>query len=79
MGHMLSLRRRLHSLLRRPALAQPPIIFDFTTGQAYRADERRDDHDLVDVLRLRMKGLGKRRVVKTVEGIPPQAVPQPKT
>jgi hypothetical protein len=72
MGHMLSLRKRLESLLRRRDLAKPPIILDFTQKKAYRADEA----ELTEDLRPR---LSKRRVVKTVEGIPPQAVPQPKT
>jgi hypothetical protein len=69
---MLSLRKRLDALLRRRDLAKPPIIFDFVQKKAYRADEAELDSTL-------HRRLSKRRVVKTVEGIPPQAVPQPKT
>ena len=69
MGTMLRLRQLL---IRRGHMARQPIIFDFVRKQAYRSDES----DLTAALRSR---LTKRRVVKTVEGIPPQAVPQPKT
>lgn len=54
-----------------------PIIFDFETGRAYRANEHpKPTKDLAEAMR---QAASKRRVVKRVEGIPPQAIRQHKT
>jgi hypothetical protein len=51
-------------------MARGPIIFDFTTGKAHRAKAHRP-RDLTEALRP-----AKRRVIKRVEGLPPQVVQQ---
>jgi hypothetical protein len=73
MGHLLSRRRRLWSFLRTSAVARRPIIFDLRAGRAYRAASPKD---LAEVMK---KAVTKRRVVKTVEGLPPHVLePQKK-
>jgi hypothetical protein len=59
-------------------MSRRPIIFDFTKGQAYRAAETSRAKDLVETLRAAAKDVRKPRVVRTVEGIPPQVLTQPK-
>jgi hypothetical protein len=72
MRHILAPRRRLRLLLRRRTIARAPIIFDFIRGRVYRASK--SPKDVAEVMTKRVK---KTRVVKTVEGIPPQVL-QPK-
>jgi hypothetical protein len=78
MAPILSLRSRVRALLRRSALHKPPIIFDFTTGQAHRAEAGRG---LLDALLSRVRRRTKPRIVKRVEGVPPEVLTQaqPKT
>jgi hypothetical protein len=66
MGRILSFRRQA----RRQSVARQPIIVDFTTGRAYRAEEQEPSllRDLFAALRSRNK---RPRIVKTVEGLPP--------
>lgn len=52
-------------------MARGPIIFDFKTGQAYRATAK----DLADTVK---KAVRRKRVVKRVEGVPPQVILPPK-
>jgi len=80
MGHILSLRDWVQVLVRRHALARQPIVFDFTRGKAYRASEQRHSRiaDLAEVLREAAVRVKKPRVVRTVEGIPPSVLTQPK-
>lgn len=67
------MRPILRSLLRRRKgrVARGPIIFDFKTGQAYRATAK----DLADTVK---KAVRRKRVVKRVEGVPPQVILPPK-
>lgn len=77
---ILSLRARVRALLRRRALPRQPIIFDFTTGRAYRAnDQEGRAKDLAEAMKDAATKTVKKRVVKAVEGIPPEVVTQPKT
>jgi len=71
---ILSLRSRLRALLRRSALPKQPIVFDFIRGRIYRESERHPLEEIQDVA----KRITKKRVVKTVEGLPPQVVTHPK-
>jgi hypothetical protein len=60
-------------------VARQPIIFDFTKGQVFRAGERSSRiSDLTEALKDAATNATKPRVVKTVEGIPPQVIAQPK-
>lgn len=59
-------------------MSRQPIIFDFTKGQAYRASTTSRAKDLVETLWAAAKDARKPRVVRTVEGIPPQVLIQPK-
>lgn len=77
MALILSLRSRLRALLRRHPLPKQPIVFDFMKGRAYRADDRRPS-GLAETMKDAAKKATKPRVVRTVEGIPPQVVAQPK-
>lgn len=62
-------------------MVRKPIVFDFRKGQVYRAKEPRLIDDLLratkDAANKAMKRGG--RIVKTVEGVPPQQVQQPKS
>jgi hypothetical protein len=79
MRHILTLRRRIQILLRRPDVARQPIIFDFTKGQVYRTSDLLSRiSGLAETLRDAATNATKPRVVKTVEGIPPNVVTQPK-
>jgi hypothetical protein len=66
------------NLFTRRDLPKQPIIFDFAEGTARRAEERPARlHDLVDVLVEAARRVAKPRIVRTVEGIPPDVVTQP--
>ena len=79
MAHILPFRRRVQILLRRRNVARRPIIFDFTKGQVYRTSDRLSRiSDLAETLKDAASNATKPRVVKTVEGIPPQVITQPK-
>ena len=51
-------------------MAKQPIIFDFGKGTAYRATEEQQK----DLAQTMARAAKKRRVVKRVEGLPPQVV-----
>ena len=56
-------------------MARGPIIFNLKTGQAYRAE---DPSPATELARKASNSITKRRVVKTVTGLPPHVV-QPQT
>jgi hypothetical protein len=58
-------------------MAKEPIIFDFVNGEARRA-EQSAVRDLLDALRASMTSMRKPKVVRTVEGLPPDVILQPK-
>lgn len=58
-------------------MARDPIIFDFVNGEARRAGQSAV-RDLLETLRASLAQAKKPRVVRTVEGLPPDVVLQPK-
>jgi hypothetical protein len=58
-------------MFRRERVPRGPIVFDFINDRVYRAKYR--PRSIVDAVSPR-----KRRVIKRVEGLPPQAI-QPKS
>jgi hypothetical protein len=79
MRPILSIRSCLRGIARRAALDKQPIIFDFREGRAYRETETARSRGLVDTLLDAIRRRRKKRVVTTVEGIPPHVIKQPKT
>lgn len=71
MGIML----RLRTFVRRPQMPRQPIVVDFTTGQAYRAD--RPEPSLWRELLAAVKRTKHPRIVKSVEGVPEQVLGLP--
>jgi hypothetical protein len=75
LGHILGGPLRIRFLARRRRLVRGPIIFDFKAGRVYRSSKE-DQPDLVRDMEAALKKRGKPKVVKTVEGVPPQVTHQ---
>ena len=56
-------------------MARQPIIFDFVHGRAYRADSATS---LSEALTSKVSKATRPRVVKTIIGVPPGVLAQPK-